>query len=112
MKRVETRVQQFRGSESISLTRPWNTTRNHAFRPMPGPRALETASTPAHVSEYMGKNVREPSDIYRAWKPISANEIATTTNNDTTKLVEGTAHLSAYGGKHEEESPINLRRLS
>ncbi|KAA8646695.1 uncharacterized protein ATNIH1004_005370 [Aspergillus tanneri] len=93
---------------------------------------IETASTPAHVSEYMGKNMQEyQTFIARMETHFERNRYYFT--NDTTKVVEGTAHLCAtfirLWRQHEEEvadkptwedfrkfllrqlnDPVNLRR--
>ncbi|KAA8641337.1 uncharacterized protein ATNIH1004_002005 [Aspergillus tanneri] len=132
-KRIKkTEVQQFRGQNQYKHTRPWNTTRNRTPAYARAHARIETASTPAHVSEYMGKNMQEyQTFIARMETHFERNRYYFT--NDTTKVVEGTAHLCAtfirLWRQHEEEvadkptwedfrkfllrqlnDPVNLRR--
>ncbi|KAA8641308.1 uncharacterized protein ATNIH1004_002048 [Aspergillus tanneri] len=107
--------------------------RKTAPQPMPEPtHALKPPAPPAHVSEYMGKNMQEyQTFIARMETHFERNRYYFT--NDTTKVVEGTAHLCAtfirLWRQHEEEvadkptwedfrkfllrqlnDPVNLRR--
>ncbi|KAA8642489.1 retrotransposon-like protein 1 [Aspergillus tanneri] len=133
----EKRIQENR---SATISRPESniSTPDHGIpqetapQPMPEPtHALKPPAPPAHVSEYMGKNMQEYRHLSHAWNHFERNRYYFT--NDTTKVVEGTAHLCAtfirLWRQHEEEvadkptwedfrkfllrqlnDPVNLRR--
>ncbi|KAA8646613.1 uncharacterized protein ATNIH1004_008046 [Aspergillus tanneri] len=108
----EKRIQENR---SATISRPESniSTPDHGIpqetapQPMPEPtHALKPPAPPAHVSEYMGKNMQEyQTFIARMETHFERNRYYFT--NDTTKVVEGTAHLCAtfirLWRQHEEE---------